>query len=450
MTSVHRPERTSTIQVGARSGKTAPYFHVVRHLLCSNPHHPQVLEFWKFRPMSYAETPAVRTAGLRRRTFLQGAALSVPAVSALAGRALPAADGSPAGYPRVITRQVNPDNIEFAFPTLDSFLTPNEQFYIRSHFNVPELTAGEWKLRVEGHVERPFEIGFDELRKLETRTETALLECAGNGRVLLQPLQAGLRWEQGGVSNAEWTGVPLALLLDRAGVKQGAVEVILEGYDMGRVGPPSPASAGEISFARSLPLAKARQPNVLLAWEMNGEELTPRHGFPVRAVVPGWYGMASIKWLKRIVVTDRAYQGYFQTFAYTVWERPIDGLPTLVAVGELDVKSQIARPAALEIVAAGSTYHVIGAAWAGEPEISRVDVSTDGGQTWSPARLDEKSVPNAWRFFHFDWNTSKTPGRHVLMSRGTDARGRTQPMTHNPDRRDAMITFVQPIEVIVR
>jgi DMSO/TMAO reductase YedYZ molybdopterin-dependent catalytic subunit len=355
-----------------------------------------------------------------------------------------------AGYPRVITRQVNPDNIEFAFPTLNSFLTPNEQFYIRSHFNVPRLTAAEWKVRVEGHVDRPFEIGFDELRRLESRTITALLECAGNGRVFLQPLQAGLRWEQGGVSNAEWTGVPLATLLDRAGVRSGAVEVILEGYDTGRVGLPSPASAGEISFARSLPLDKARSADVLLVWQMNGEDLTPHHGFPVRVVVPGWYGMASIKWLKRIVVTDRPYNGYFQTFAYTIWQRPHEGLPTLVSVGEQDVKSQIARPAAQENIPAGGTCRIFGAAWAGKPEITRVDVSTDGGKTWNAATLDEKSVSNAWRFFHFDWQTPRTPGKNILMSRATDARGRTQPMLHDPDRRDAMITFVQPLEVHVR
>jgi DMSO/TMAO reductase YedYZ molybdopterin-dependent catalytic subunit len=398
------------------------------------------------------EFPHAPVGPIPRRSFLHGAALAVPAVSgALAGAGLRAQDAPAApGYPRVITRQVKPDNIEFAFPTLNSFLTPNEQFYIRSHFNVPKLTAAEWKVRVEGHVDRPFEISFDELRRLESRTITALLECAGNGRVFLQPLQAGLRWEQGGVSNGEWTGIPLATLLDRAGVRSGAVEVILEGYDTGRVGLPSPSSAGEISFARSLPLEKARSADVLLAWQMNGEDLTPYHGFPVRVVVAGWYGMASIKWLKRIVVTDRPYNGYFQTFAYTIWQRPHEGLPTLVSVGELDVKSQIARPAAQEIVPSGANCRIFGAAWAGEPEITRVDVSTDGGQSWHAAKLDEKSVPNAWRLFHFDWQTPRTAGKHVLMSRATDARGRTQPMQHDPDRRDAMITFVQPIEVHVR
>jgi len=266
--------------------------------------------------------------------------------------------------------------------------------------------------------------------------------------VYLSPLQAGLRWGHGGVSNADWTGIPLAMLLERAQVKAGAVEVILEGHDKGRIGPPNP-SAGEIPFARSLPLSKATSEHTLLAWQMNGEELTPAHGFPVRAVVPGWYGMASIKWLKRIVVTNRPFTGYFQTFNYTIWTRPEHSLATLVPVTELDVKSQIARPSAFEKIAAGKPCRVFGAAWAGEPLIDKVEISTDGGNTWQPATLAQQSQPYAWRFFHFDW-TNPASGEHTLMARATDARGRVQPMQRDDDRRDAMITHSVPVPVSVR
>jgi DMSO/TMAO reductase YedYZ molybdopterin-dependent catalytic subunit len=389
---------------------------------------------------------------LTRRSLLKTAAVAVPSLAGLRVSQLTSADETAAQealYPGLITRQRNPDNLEFPFATLKDWKTPSSQFFVRSHFNVPQLKADDWSLRVEGHVAQPFDINLKELQQLPAQTHTALLECAGNGRLYLQPLQAGLRWDQGGVSNADWTGVPLAALLERARVKPGAVEVILEGHDRGRIGPPNPPSAGEIPFARSMPLAKATDPHTLLAWQMNGEELTPAHGYPVRAIVPGWYGMASIKWLKRIVVTDRPFDGYYQTFNYTIWTRPEHGLATLSPVTEIDVKSQIARPVAYEQIAAGKPYRVFGAAWAGEPEITRVEISTDGGKVWSAATLDEQSQPYAWRFFHFDW-TSPPRGEQTLMCRATDSRGRVQALQRDDDRRDAMITHVQPVPVSVR
>jgi DMSO/TMAO reductase YedYZ molybdopterin-dependent catalytic subunit len=159
--------------------------------------------------------------------------------------------------------------------------------------------------------------------------------------------------------------------------------------------------------------------------------------------------MASIKWLKRIVVTERPFDGYFQTFNYTVWSRPEHGLATLTPVTEIDVKSQIARPMAYETIAAGKPYRVFGAAWAGEPTIEKVEISTDGGKSWSPATLDDKSQPYAWRFFHFDW-TSPARGEQSLMCRAADSSGRVQAMQRDEDRRDAMITHVQPVPVSVR
>jgi DMSO/TMAO reductase YedYZ molybdopterin-dependent catalytic subunit len=349
----------------------------------------------------------------------------------------------------MISRQKNPDNTEFPFSTLSSFVTPSEQFFIRSHFSIPDVNLQQWKLSIEGHVERPFEIGLDELRELPARTSHALLECSGNSRVFLEPPQIGIRWEQGAVGNAEWTGVPLASLLDRAGVKPGAVEVILEGHDKGQLEPPEPPTPGEVHYARSLPLESARRPEVLLAYAMNGTDLSPAHGFPVRALVAGWYGMASVKWLRRIIVTDRPFSGYFQTFAYSVWERR-DGLPTLVPVTEIQVKSQIARPTLHEVIPSAATYRVFGAAWAGAHEVVKVEFSADRGQTWSPGNLHETSAPFTWRLFDYWWQTPAVPGTHVLMTRATDARGRPQPIERDSDRRDAIINHVQPIEVYVR
>src|SRR4029077_9019345 len=198
-----------------------------------------------------------------------------------------------------------------------------------------------------------------------------LLECAGNSRVFLVPKASGVPWELGAVGTAAWSGVPLAAILDRAGIRDGAVEVILEGADTGEVREPPTAyqSPGRIPFARSLPLAKARQ-DVVLAHRMNGAELPAPHGFPLRAVVPGWYGMASIKWLSRIIVASEPFNGYYETVDYAYWQRRESG-PVLVPLTTMQVKAEIAHPENNEIIRANGKYLVNGAAWTAEEAISK-------------------------------------------------------------------------------
>ncbi|HLV80288.1 MAG TPA: molybdopterin-dependent oxidoreductase, partial [Chthonomonadaceae bacterium] len=250
----------------------------------------------------------------------------------------------------------------------------------------------------------------------------------------------------GAVGTAEWTGTPLAAVLERAGVQKGAVEVVLEGADTGEI-TEDPRSPGKISFARSIPIEKALQPDVLLAYRMNGVDLSPSHGFPVRAVVPGWYGMASVKWLVRIIVTDRPFTGYFQTADYAYWARR-DGLPPQrIPVGEAEVKAQIARPARHEMIPAGAVYPVHGAAWGGETEVAKVEVSADGGHSWEAARWRSAPQPYCWRFWEYAWRTPERPGLLLLMARATDARGQTQPMERDPHRATYMISHVLPIPV---
>jgi DMSO/TMAO reductase YedYZ molybdopterin-dependent catalytic subunit len=241
----------------------------------------------------------------------------------------------------------------------------------------------------------------------------------------------------------------LAAVLQRAGVREGAVEVILEGADKGKFEPPAPKTPGEIAYARSLSLSKANQPEVLLAYRMNGRDLPQEHGYPLRVVVPGWYGMASVKWLKRIVVTDRPFHGFFQTFQYTIWQRR-DDLPDLAPVTEMEVKAQIARPLLHQVIPANSKFLVFGAAWTGEGEVTRVEVSTDGGARWSDARLLGQAARHTWRFWEYDWTTPMRPGPYTLLARATDDRRRVQPMERDEDRRDAMINHVQPVSVQVR
>jgi DMSO/TMAO reductase YedYZ molybdopterin-dependent catalytic subunit len=387
-------------------------------------------------------------SGLDRRTFLGSAATgALPFVSA-AWADEPARRERAGGSPGVIARGKNPDNLEFPFASLDGFLTPTEQFYVRTHFYAPKLDPKSWRLKIEGAVSNPVEIDYDELVKMPSHTLTAVLECSGNSRIFLKPPQNGIRWELGGVSNAEWTGVRLADVLERAGVKKDAVEVIAEGADKGEVKPPSPATPGVIPFSRSLPLAKARQPEVLLAYKMNGKELTPAHGAPVRLLVAGWYGMASIKWLNRLIVTKQPFHGYFQTFMYSLWDRS-QGVPSLVPVRDIQVKSEIARPMLGEVVPSKSRYRVFGAAWAGSSAAAKVEVSCDGGKSWHEAKLLDEAAPFTWRRWEHQWPTPEKSGPCILMARARDAQGRTQPMQRDEDRRDAVISHVLPIEVEV-
>lgn len=344
----------------------------------------------------------------------------------------------------LIVREEEPLNLEMPFSGLEGFITPNESFYVRCHFPIPEISVDQWRLQVEGGVEEPFVIGYDELRAMESRTITATLECAGNNRIFLEPKVKGVQWGLGAVGNATWTGVPLSALLDRANVKQSALEVILEGADEGEV-EKAPRPSGKISFCRSMPLAKARA-DVLLAYEMNGEKLSATHGFPLRAIVPGWYAMASVKWLRRIIVTDKPFNGFYQSLDYTYWDRS-GPLPTLAPLTEQQVKAEIARPENGETIKANSTYRVHGAAWAGENEIRKVEVSFDSGATWHDAKLLGESVKNAWRLWEYEWRTPSDPGQQTIVARATDSRGTIQPADRSADRGTYMINHLLPVEV---
>src|SRR5437016_4741138 len=212
-----------------------------------------------------------------------------------------------------------PENSETPLESIRSWVTPNRLFFVRNHFEVPELDLAEWRLEVGGCVSRPMQWTWDELAQLPERTVFATVECAGNGRSFLTPHVHGVQWGAGAIGHAEWTGVPLRQVLEKAGVQPGTVEVLFEGMDHGsEADHPEP-----MHFARSLPLDKAMDPDTLLAYRMNGELLDPVHGFPVRLFVPGWYGVASVKWLWRIEVLDRPFRGYFQSKKYTIQrERP--------------------------------------------------------------------------------------------------------------------------------
>jgi len=223
----------------------------------------------------------------------------------------------------LIIREREPVNLEYPFDQLDEFLTPNDLFYIRSHFKAPQLDRDTYELSITGAVRQPFTISYQDLLAMPAVTRPATLECAGNGRIFLVPQVKGAQWQLGAVSTAQWTGVPLSALLERAGLNADACEIILEAADKGTP-KEEPIPPGETQYARSISVAKAG--DALVAYAMNGEEIPLDHGFPLRAIVPGHYGMASVKWLTHIRVVDQPFKGYWQTSDYGFWDYQ-DGNP---------------------------------------------------------------------------------------------------------------------------
>jgi DMSO/TMAO reductase YedYZ molybdopterin-dependent catalytic subunit len=347
----------------------------------------------------------------------------------------------------LIIRQKEPTNLETPLDQVDSYLTPAELFYIRSHFPAPKLDLASYRLRIDGAVRNPLALSYEQLRDMPSDTQVATLECAGNGRVFLVPQVAGAQWELGAVGNAEWTGVPLTALLERAGLENDACEIVFEGADRGRP-TEEPVPPGSISYARSLSRDKALQREVLIAYQMNGFELPLDHGFPVRAIVPGHYGMASVKWLTNIQAVREPFRGYWQTSDYGYWDY-VDGKPVRGALGEMKLKSEIVRPRIYETLTPNQPYTVFGAAWAGETDVTEIAVSTDSGQTWGEAEFLDTIRRHAWRRWRYDWTTPSESGRYTLLARAKDADGNIQPDRHDPNHGTYVINHPLPIEVFV-
>ena len=348
----------------------------------------------------------------------------------------------------LIVRQHSPPNIEFPFASLSDWLIPTELFFVRNHFPTPDVDARDWTLRVEGAVERPLQIDLAGLKAMRSASLAAVAECAGNGRVYYEPPREGLQWQNGAVGNAAWTGVPLRDVLEMAGVKPGAREVLLVGADCGVVDAgKKTASPGPIAFARSLPLEKAVADSTLLAYSMNGAPLTRDHGFPLRAVVGGWFGMAWVKWITHIRVTEEPFHGYWQARDYFRWERS-RGEPALVPLTEMEVKAQIARPVNGAQLIAGKPYRIFGAAWSGEASVKAVQVCAGDDKGWREARLLDEQRAYAWRLWECIWTPERT-GKYTLRCRAIDEAGRMQPDLQRTDCESYAANWIIPVEVAV-
>lgn len=308
-----------------------------------------------------------------------------------------------------------PFNAESPLKALQGPITAIEHHYVRSHFPVPRHVGA---LAVDGAVERPLRLTLDDLRAWPSATLSVTLECAGNGRQGFRPITGGEPWGWTAAGTAVWTGAPLQTVLLWAGIRPEGRFVLFEGADHG------PFEGGpDMHYTRSLALAEIERlgEDMLLAYAMNGEPLTPDHGGPVRLIVPGWYGMASVKWLRRISVALEPYSGEFQTHAY-VYRWP-DGSAEPVTTAR--VRALITSPVAGASLPRG--MHVIrGKAWSGNGAVTAVEVQIDGEARWQPALLAASSSPYAWQEWTFDWDVTRA-GRHVLCARASDSTGATQP-----------------------
>jgi len=342
---------------------------------------------------------------------------------------------------RIVTTE--PENSETPLDKAGSWVTPNRLFFVRNHFAVPQVDAAAWRLRIEGCVDRPREWSLDELNTLPERTVFSTMECAGNGRSFLVPHVHGVQWGAGAVGHAEWTGVPVRLLLEQSGLQPETKEILFEGLDSGR----ESDHPDVLTFARSLPLEKALHRDTLLVTKMNGEPLEAIHGAPVRLLVPGWYGVASVKWLGRIAALDHSFHGYYQSKKYTIQQRMPDGATKKVVVGPMAVKSEIIRPHADEKLGLG-TNRIFGVAWAGQEAIARVEVSVDGGKTWADAELLGPQAPYSWSLWEYLWEVAE-PGAYTILARATSAGGRVQPGSHDPLLGGYQIHFSRPRHVAV-
>jgi len=365
---------------------------------------------------------------ISRRSFLKGVSGAVAAAGAVHPLLSWAAGDSPVVIPGeegMIVRSARFFDLEMPPEFLDSWITPVPHFFVRNHMHEPSTLDPEtWQLTVSGEVEKPLTLTFAELVRMEPHTVTNTLECAGNGRAFHHPHVPGVQWQKGAVGTARFSGPRLRDVLQRAGVKSTGKHVMFRGLDEvpGKVPP----------FIRSIPIEKASDEDTLIAMRMNGEALTKHHGFPARALVPGWIGAASCKWLSEIKVVDKEFDGNFMKPGYRMPNHPLKpgdplNLDDSHAVTGLNVKSAIAAPEE-NWTSRSRSVQIHGAAWAGEADIVKVEISTDAGATWQAAQLGREHSKYAWRLWNYHWKAPKA-GEYTILSRATDSQGRTQPET---------------------
>lgn len=327
----------------------------------------------------------------------------------------------------MIVRSTRPEDLEMPLSGFSDYITPVEHFFVRTHVYVPTVNLSDWRLKIDGEAATPMMLTMDELRKMPSIELVAVTECAGNGRALYDPTVPGLQWASGSVGNGRWRGVRLAEVLKRAGIKPSAVEVLFDGAD-------EPIGSMQ-DFRRSITVKKALDPNTLLAYEMNGEALPVKHGFPLRVIAPGWASDSWVKWLTSITVLNKEWDGFWMKNAYRQPTHPVAPGTALkpdqmVPVTSLKVKTVIASPVDGVVIPPGTPVTVKGVAWSGDTgPVTAVDVSVDNGRTWKPASLrSDQQTQFGWRQWEYSWSPDRE-AYYTVISRARDRSGAVQPLT---------------------
>jgi len=319
---------------------------------------------------------------------------------------------------RVMTEK--PLNAETPIESLRTWTTDNEVFFKRNQGQIMQkpVKLSAWKLTVEGLVKNSLNLTFEDIRRMPKVEVANTLECSGNSRSLLKEKASGNPWTVGGVGNAIWGGIWLRDVLAKAELEKGAQHVSFEGFD-------KPLGSAGVKFIRSIPLEKAIA-STLLTYEMNGQPLPLKHGYPLRAVALGWTGANCVKWLHKITVLDQPHEGFFMDKVYRVFQKGEDPKSGKV-VKDITVKAIIVEPGNGETLPAGMVP-IRGAAYAGEAGIQAVDISVDDGRTWVPAKLIGLQETYAWRHWEYLWDVRRA-GQYTIMACATDSQGRRQPET---------------------
>ena len=368
---------------------------------------------------------------LNRRNFFAATA------AGLLSRASSAADLS-----KMTVRSERPEDLEMPLDGFREWITPLDRFFVRCHTYLPEpAKLPDWTLKLDGVVNQPLTLSMDDLKKFPRVEMVAVLECAGNGRSFYQPRVAGTQWAFGSVGNGRWAGVRFRDVLTKAGLKDSAKEILLDGAD-------SPLGTMP-KFQRTISLKKALDPDTLLVYEMNGAPLPQEHGFPLRLIAPGWAGDSWVKWLRQAEVLDHEFDGFWMKTAYRHPAAHVEpgtnvDAAAMIPVTDLNVKSVIATPNAW---AKPGTVRISGTAWSNSSPVTRVDVSIDGGKTWKETKLGKDKSQYGWRLWELDWKAPQ--GKYTLISRATNAAGQSQPLTQEWNPSGYLWNVAQPMEIEV-
>ena len=345
--------------------------------------------------------------------------------------------------PYLITKNLNPENQESPIHFLTKWQTPTKYFYRRNHFSYPFLTQSNYWLQITGHVKQPSFFHYLELLSMPSKSLLVPIECAGNKRANFIPNVHGEQWQEGAISQGKWTGVPLRYLLEKVRISKSTQEIVFEGADFGK----RSDMQGIVHFERSLPLDKALHPDTIIAYQYNDKPLSFKHGYPLRLIVPNWYGMASVKWLRKINIIEHNFQGPFQTVDYVYYPNKNDD-KNKMPVTIINVNSTIQQPLNFSILNTG-IHKIKGIAWTGQGNITEVQLSFDKGKTWKKSKLENS--PNksyAWSNWSYTWKID-SKGEYSIYSRAMDSNSRIQPLTAFWNRKGYGYNAVSKIDLKV-